>query len=82
MAQEEIHIDEEILQAPLHDTGSKLYTVASFLLPPLGLLAGWIFKKKKHIKNFKACRLGALVGFGLIGAIVALFGILLVTALL
>ena len=44
--------------------------------------AGWIFKKYKHIRNYKACRKGALIGFGVIGAILALFGILLVSALL
>ena len=79
---EDINIDRSILEAPLHDTGSKLYSVASFFLPPIGLVAGWIFKKYKHIRNYKACRKGALLGFGVIGAIIALFGILLLSALL
>ena len=79
---EDINIDSSILEAPLHDTGNKLYSVASFFLPPIGLIAGWIFKKYKHIRNYKACRKGALIGFGVIGAILALFGILLVSALL
>ena len=69
-----------ILDTPLHDTGSFWYALGSFLLPPVGLIAGWIFKKYKHIRNYKACKKGALVGLGLLGAIVALFGILLVCA--
>ena len=78
----EIVIDPSILEAPVHDTGSKLYSVASFFLPPIGLIAGWIFKHFKHIRNFKACRKGALIGFGFIGAILALFGLLLLLAVI
>ena len=73
-------IDDSILDAPVHDTGNKLYAVASFFLPPIGLIAGWIFKKYNYIRNFKACRKGALVGFGTIGAILLLFGLLLLLA--
>ncbi len=69
-----------ILDAPLHDTGSIWYTVGSFLLPIPGLIAGAIFKAKNHIRNFKACRKGALVGLGLFGAIFAIFMILLLIA--
>ena len=79
---EEVLVDKEILETPIHDTGNKLYTVGSFLLPPIGLIAAFIFKKHKHIRNFKACRLGALVGFGLIGAVLALFGLLLLLAVI
>ena len=71
-----------ILDAPLHDTGSKWYALASFFLPPVGLIAGFIFKHFKHIRNFKACRKGALIGFGVIGAIVAFFGLMLLLAVL
>lgn len=74
--------DEPILDTPIHDTGSKLYALASFLLPPIGLIAGLIFKKFKHIRNYKACKKGALIGLGLIGSILLLFGILLVSALI
>ena len=71
-----------ILDTPLHDTGSFWYSLGSFLLPPVGLIAGWIFKKYKHIRNYKACKKGALIGLGLLGAIIALFGLLLVRAVL
>ncbi len=79
---EEIFIDESILEAPVHDTGSIWYTLGSFFLPPIGLIVAFIFKKFNHIRNFKACRKGALIGFGFIAAIIALFGILLLLALI
>jgi oligopeptide transport system ATP-binding protein len=71
-----------ILDTPLHDTGSGWYTAGSLLLPPIGLIAGFIFKKFNHIRNFKACLKGALAGFGILGAIVALFGFFLLLAVL
>ncbi len=74
-------ISEEILNAPIHDTGSKWYSFLSFLLPIPGLIAGAIFKKKNHIRNFKACRKGALVGLGVCGGLLLLFGLLLLLTL-
>ena len=71
-----------ILDRPIHDTGSKWYGIASFFLPPIGLIAGWIFKKKNHIRNFKMCRKGAVAGLCTLGAIVALFGLALLRATL
>lgn len=71
-----------ILDAPLHDTGSIWYSVGSFLLPVLGLIAGVVFKRKKYIKNFKACKRGAIAGFITLGAVVGLFLLLLLLALL
>ena len=69
-----------ILDAPLYDTGSFWYALGSFLLPPVGLIAGWIFKRFRYIRNFKACRKGAWIGLGLLGAILAIFGLLLLGA--
>ncbi len=74
--------DSEILQIPLHDTGNVWYTVGSFFLPPIGLIAGFIFKKFRHIRNFKACIKGALLGLATVGCIAAVYAILLLTALL
>ena len=71
-----------LLQTPLHDTGSLWYTIGSFFLPPLGIIGGLLFKKYKHFKNAKACFKGAWIGLGLLGAIIALFGIFLLSALL
>ena len=71
-----------MLQTPLHDTGSLWYSIGSFFLPPLGIIGGLIFKKFKHLRNAKACFKGAWAGLGLLGAIVGLFGLFLVSALL
>ena len=71
-----------LLQTPLHDTGSIWYTIGSFFLPPLGIIGGLLFKKFKHLRNAKACFKGACIGLGLVGALVALFGIFLLSALL
>ena len=71
-----------ILDRPIHDTGSKWYGIASFFLPPIGLIAGWIFKKKNHIRNFKMCRKGAIAGLCTLAAIIAIFGLALLRAVL
>ena len=72
----------QFLQAPVHHTGSIWYTLLSFLLPIPGLIAGWLFKRHRHMRNFKACRKGAIIGLVTIGVIAALFGILLCAAVL
>ena len=74
--------EDLILQTPLHDTGSLWYTIASFLLPPVGLIGGLIFRKFKHFNNWKACKKGALAGLGVLGAIILLFLLLLASSLL
>ena len=81
-AQEELPSGEYILDTPIHDTGNKWYSVLSFFLPPVGLIAGLIFRKFNHIRNFKACRKGALIGLGVLGGIIALFGLMLLMAVI
>ena len=75
----------EILDAPLGDTGNFLYTVGSFI-PVIGTIAGFvggaIFKRHNYIRNYKACRRGAIAGLVTFGAIVGLFGLALLSALL
>ncbi len=73
---------ETILSTPLHDTGSKWYSILSFLLAPLGLIGGFIFKKYNHIRNYKACLRGAIAGFITAGSIIGLFLLALLSALL
>ncbi|MBP3452254.1 MAG: ABC transporter ATP-binding protein [Clostridia bacterium] len=75
-------LDSEFINAPIHDTGSKWYTFLSFLLPPLGFIAGAIFKKKRHIRNFKACKKGAIVGLVMWGVVLALFALFLILAVI
>ena len=72
----------EILERPIHDTGSKWYSIGSFFLPPVGLIAAFIFRRINHIRNFKACRKGAVAGLCTLGAFIALFGLALLRAVL
>ncbi len=74
--------NEPILDAPLHDTGSFWYKLLSFLLPVLGLIAGAIFKKKRYYRNYKACKKGAIAGLITLGALIVLFGLLLLASVL
>ena len=62
-----------ILDRPIHDTGSKLYTVLSFFLPILGIILAAIFRKKNYIRNYKKCKSGAIAGFILIGVVIVIF---------
>ncbi len=71
-----------ILDAPVGDTGSKWYSVLSFLLPLLGIIAAPIFRKFNYIRNYKACKKGALIGFSVIGAIIGLFLLMLLLAVI
>ena len=82
VAEDSIPTAEGILDAPLHDTGSKWYVCLSFFLPLLGLIAAAVFKKFKHFRNYKACLKGALIGLATIAAVIAFFGLMLVLAVL
>ena len=81
-AEDSIPVGESILDTPIHDTGSKWYAILSFFLPLLGLIAGFVFRHFNHIRNYKACRKGALIGFAVIGAVVLLFCLMLVLAVI
>ena len=73
---------EYILDAPVHDTGSRWYAILSFFLPLLGIIAAPIFRRFNYIRNYKACKKGALIGFGVIGAVIALFLLFLLLAVI
>ena len=75
-------VGETILDAPIHDTGSKWYAILSFFLPLLGLLGGLVFKKFNHIRNYKACLKGALISFAVIGVVILFFALMLLVATL
>ena len=79
-AEDSIPTSDGILDTPLHDTGSIWYSILSFFLPLLGLIGGLIFKKFNHIRNFKACRKGAIIGIITFVTIVAIFGLMLLRA--
>lgn len=74
--------DDIRIDTPIHDTGNVWYSIGSFLLPLIGLIAGLIFKKKKYYRNYKACKKGAIIGFSTLGAIVLLFLFFLLLAII
>ncbi len=78
----EMPAGEYILDTPLHDTGSKWYALGSFFLAPVGLIAGAIFKKYNYIRNYKACKKGAIAGLITLGSVLALFGLGLLSTLI
>ena len=80
--EESMPVGETILDAPLHDTGSKWYTILSFLLPLLGLIGGLVFKKFNHIRNYKACMKGAVSGLIVIAVVILFFALMLLRATL
>lgn len=81
-AEPELVGSDYILDKPLHDTGNVWYGVLSFFLPILGLIAAMIFRSKNYIRNYKVCRKGALIGLGVLAAIVVIFLIFLFLATL
>lgn len=74
--------EADVTLPPLHDTGNVWYKIGSFFLPPIGIIAGLIFKKFRHTRNAKACFRGAIAGLAVIGALVLLYLLLLLLALL
>ena len=82
MAEDSIPTGDIKMEHPLHDTGSKWYFILSLFIPLLGLLVGFTFKHFKHFRNYKACLKGALTGLGIVAAVVAFFGLMLLRATL
>ena len=72
--------EDEVTMPPIHDTGSVWYAVLSFLLPVLGIIAALVFKHFRHRRNYRQCRKGAIIGFVVIGVILALFALFLALA--
>ena len=77
---EEVKLSAEILEHPIHDTGSKWLAILSFFLPLLGLIGAFIYRKMNYIRNYKACLKGALIGFATIGVVIAFFALMLLIA--
>ncbi|MBO4831212.1 MAG: ATP-binding cassette domain-containing protein [Oscillospiraceae bacterium] len=77
---EELHGANDILERPLHDTGSLWYGIVSFFLSILGLIGAAIFRNFNYIRNYKVCKKGAIAGLAVKCAIVLLFLIFLFIA--
>jgi len=80
--EESLPTGEYILDAPLHDTGSKWLAILAFFLPLLGIIAGLVFRKFNYIRNYKMLMKGAIVGLITFAALILLFCLMLVLAVL
>lgn len=79
--EQEAALSEEGIQLPpVHDTGAFIYKLLSFFLPVLGLIAAFVFRRINYIRNYTACKKGAIAGFITIGVIIVLFLLLIVLA--
>ncbi|MBD5449864.1 MAG: ATP-binding cassette domain-containing protein [Lachnospiraceae bacterium] len=74
--------EDEIQLPPVHDTGSFLYKLLSFFLPIPGLIAAFIFRRINHIRNYRACKKGAIAGLITLGVIVVIFLLLILLAVI
>ena len=64
---------EPILETPPHDTGNVGYSIGSFFLPIIGIIAAEVYKHKQYYHNYKACKKGAVIGFIVLGVILLIF---------
>lgn len=80
--EEPVEATEQIRMAPVHDTGSFWYAFLSFLLPLFGLIAACIFRKHNYIRNYKACRKGALLMLAILAVLIVVFLLLLLLSVI
>lgn len=74
--------ESEILNTPLHDTGSIWYSILGFFLPLVGLILWLVFKNHNYMRNYKACKKGTILGFSIIAAVVIIYLLALLIALI
>ena len=65
--------EEEFLAVPVSDKGSFWMGLLAFFLPVIGIIAALICKKKKHYRNYRILKKGAIAGFTVILVILAIF---------
>ena len=73
--------EEEFLKIPIGDTGSVWYGALGFFLPLIGLILMPFLKRKHYARNYRVCRKGTIAGWIVIGALVAIFLIMLLLVL-
>ena len=54
----------------------------SFLLPIPGFIAGAIFRRHNHMRNYRACKKGAVAGIITLAAVLAILGLLIVATVI
>ena len=74
--------EEFLKNTPVHDTGSIWLALLSFFLPILGLIAAVFFRRANYVRNYNACKKGAIVGLIVLAVIVAIFLLGLLIAVL
>ncbi|MBE6137393.1 MAG: ABC transporter ATP-binding protein [Erysipelotrichaceae bacterium] len=80
--EEEVALGESILDVPVHDTGSVLYTIIGFFLPLIGLIMFLLFKHFKYYRSYKSSKKGTIYGCILYGSIIGFWLICLILALI
>ena len=75
-------VNEDIRPPKARDTGALWYLILSFLLPIFGLIAAAIFRKHDYIRNYKACKKGAIIGLIVLAAVIVIFLLLLLISVL
>ena len=73
---------EEIQLPPARDTGSFWYSFLAFFLPILCWITGVVIRKYNYIRNYKALKKGAVVGLIFRAALIVIFGLLLLLAVI
>ena len=73
---------EDILNRPLHDTGSKWFSVFGFIIPIIALIISHFYRKKNYIRNFKAWRKGAVIGLIFRAVLIVIFLLALLISVL
>ena len=73
---------EAVIDRPIHDTGSIWYNVLAFFLPILGLIGAFIFRHFNYLRNYGCLKRGAIAGLIFRAAIIVLFCIALLFAII
>lgn len=74
--------EEKILAHPAGDVGSFWLAVLAFFLPILGLPAAFILRSHNYIRNYRMLKKGSVAGFIVMGAIIVIFLLLLLFAVI
>ncbi len=79
--EESLATKEVILAAPVHDTGSFWYKFLAFLLPIIGLISAFVFRKHNYMRNFNALKKGAIAGLVFRLVLVLIFVLFVILAI-
>lgn len=80
--EEETPAGGSILDTPIHDTGSKLYSLLSFFLPIPALIAAAIFRRHNYMRNYRKCKKGAIAGLITAGAVLLVFILMFIASMI